>query len=404
MNESTTPVQVERWPTEIPLLVLVALSAAAIWILLAVSIIGAVYAAMLGAFFFFGHVAFIAYVRGNAVKLGPEQFPQLHDRVRALAARVGLRRVPDAYIMQAGGSLNALATKFFRSDFIVLFSDLLDACGDNTQARDMIVAHELGHLKAGHLRGMWFLLPGMIVPFLGTAWSRAREYTADRYGFVVCEDKASAMVGLSILAAGGKHGPRVNLRALAAQRGDLDTGLMTLGHWLATHPPLTHRVVALDPQILPGMRVGQRGAARALVGLMLFGALVAATIIFVIGKILPTFREAMEQAQAAARPAGQPMSPEQQEAYEALAMNGMRQLAAFLDAHRVHSPLPADPNTLNQLWLETKGEEDFPFDPFDGMWYGYQVDGDDYVLWSLGADPVSVEDDIIYDSTLGQFR
>jgi Zn-dependent protease with chaperone function len=137
-----SPLHVPRWPTERPLQVLVILAAIAIWVALAVSLIGLAYACVLAVFFFLAHVAFITHLRGSAVRLGPEQMPELHQRVVALSERIGLRPVPDAYLVQAGGALNALATKFLRANFIVLFSDLLEACGDNADARDFIIAHE----------------------------------------------------------------------------------------------------------------------------------------------------------------------------------------------------------------------------------------------------------------------
>ena len=108
-------------------------------------------------------------------------------------------------MLQTGGALNALATKLFGSNLIVLYSDLVEACDENEAALDMIVAHELGHIKAGHLRFMWFLLPGMMVPFLGTAYSRAREFTCDRYGFSGAGGGDGALRGLAILSAGAKH-------------------------------------------------------------------------------------------------------------------------------------------------------------------------------------------------------
>src|SRR5262245_33177180 len=178
---------VPRWPTERPLRILVLLAAIAIWVGLALSVIGIAYALLLAVFFFVAHLAFITHLRGSGVRLGPEQMPELHQRVVTLASRLGMRPAPDAYLVQAGGALNALATKFLRSNFIVLYSDLLEACGDNDDARDFIIAHELGHLHAGHLRGHWLLLPGLAVPFLGTAYSRAREYTCDRYGLAASD-------------------------------------------------------------------------------------------------------------------------------------------------------------------------------------------------------------------------
>jgi Zn-dependent protease with chaperone function len=162
-------VAVDRWPSEIPLLCLVAVAALWIWIALAVSIFGIVYAFLIGVFFFFSHVAFVTYVRGSAVKLSERQFPELHARVVELSRRAGLAAPPDAYLMQAGGSLNAFATKLFRSRMIVLFTDLLDECGADEKARDMVIGHEIGHIKSGHLDFHGLLLPGFFVPFLGAA-------------------------------------------------------------------------------------------------------------------------------------------------------------------------------------------------------------------------------------------
>src|SRR5687767_13792824 len=105
--------RVERWPTEIPLFVLVVLASIAIWGLLVISIIGVVYALMIAVFLFFSHVVFITHVRGSAVRLGPEQFPELWNRVVELSRRAGLAAPPEAYLMEAGGSLNAFATKLF---------------------------------------------------------------------------------------------------------------------------------------------------------------------------------------------------------------------------------------------------------------------------------------------------
>jgi Zn-dependent protease with chaperone function len=196
------PQSVQRWETEIPLLILAAL---ALWAFLLISLIGIFYAVFFGIFFFLAHVAFIAHLRGSAVKLGPDQLPDLYARVQTVARRLGMEKMPDAYVMQAGDTLNALATKLMRSNFIILFTDLLDACEDDREAVGFIIAHELGHLKAGHLRFQWFLILGRFIPFLGGAYSRACEYTADRYGFAAITNRRSAIHGLTVLAAGGKR-------------------------------------------------------------------------------------------------------------------------------------------------------------------------------------------------------
>jgi len=267
LMNATTPaaIKVQPWPTEKMLQALVMVFSGMIWFGLAITIFGLFYVALIGIFFFVGHVIFVSHVRGSAVRLSQDQLPDLHQAVEKLAKQMGFERAPDTYVMQAGGILNALATKFFKTQMVVLYSDLLEACGNNTPARDMIIAHELGHVKEGHLKWHWFMLPGLMVPFLGSALSRAREYTSDRYGMAYAGGNPDdAMRGLAILAAGAHRGPQVNLKAMARQVEDLNTGWMTLGTWLASHPPLADRVIALQESLKPDGYTGNRGTYRAL--------------------------------------------------------------------------------------------------------------------------------------------
>ena len=275
-------VDVERWPSEVPLLLLCIIFSLLVYLVLFFSVIGLVYAAFFAVFFFVAHAVLMAYIRGSAVRVGPQQFPELHRRVEEIADRLGMEEVPAAYLMQAGGALNAFATRFLGLNVIVLYSDLLEACGDNLAARDMIIAHELGHIRAGHLRFRWLIAPASLMPFLGTALSQAREYTCDRYGLVGAGERGGALMGLTILAAGGRHAARVNQQELARQREDLNTGWLTIGEWLSTHPPLARRLAALEPALVADRPRLYAGRVRALVivgllvGLVLGGGVYAA--------------------------------------------------------------------------------------------------------------------------------
>jgi Zn-dependent protease with chaperone function len=401
-------VEIERWPTERPLFVVSALIGLVAWVVLIVTIIGGLYALAFGLFVFFLHVLFVTHVRGNAVRLGPHQFPELFVNVRRIAGRMGMRRMPEVYLMQAGGALNAFATKFLGTNMVVLFSDLLEACGDNTSARDMIIAHELGHIHAGHLKWRWLLLPSSFVPFLALALSRAREYTCDRYGLAGAGDWEGALVGLSVLAAGGKHGPLVNRRALVAQRRDLNTGWMTIGQWMSTHPPLAKRMAALDPTLQEGESSSAAGTLRAFA--IMFGFL-AVTVggVFVVATmasgLVARFAPGLLQGDTAAEETGdtfggpgtafEPATTAAGDLREAFAA-----ISSFINEEvAMGRPLPSNWADLNDRWTAGKGlDVPMPLDPYDGAPLGYDLTATGYRLWSSGPDSqAGTEDDIVFE-------
>lgn len=265
------PIIVTPHPTELPLRIVLLIVGIALWIAFVVSVVGLVYGLLLGAFFFFAHLSLIAHVRGSSIKLGPQQLPALYARVAEISQRIGMKKVPDVYLQQSGGVLNAFATRFGRARFVVLFSDLVKACGDNQDAFDFIVAHELGHIHRGHLNWRWLLAPAMFIPFLGTAYSRACEFTCDRYGFQAAADPHRSLDGLCVLAAGPQFVAMVDRQEFAAQGADLNTAFMTLGRWFATHPPLSRRIAALDPRlaaVASGSFTANLGAALIAVALL----------------------------------------------------------------------------------------------------------------------------------------
>ena len=393
-DEAPQDIRVARWPTERPLLILNALASAGLWFLFLRSFQSSISIVMSGAIFALMNVAFVAVIRGSAVRLGPEQVPELHARVEELARRMGFRRAPAVYLMQQDGALNAFATRFLRLHMVVLLSDLLEACGDNAAARDMIIGHELGHIRAGHLRGRWLLMPASFVPFLGSALSRAREYTCDRYGCAAAGDRDAALLGLAILSAGGRFAPHVNTAALMRQRHDLRGLWMLIGEWLGSHPPLSKRAWALAPDLEASVAAPVRSRLRAV------RAAVAVLVVVVAGAAaarmyLPSL--AMKRAYASERTHAPADAPERVD-------RDLKQLKAFIEAERKHGrPLPWDDWDLYARWEAAHPDEQAPLDPYSGgYWYGYQWHGDSYRLFSEGPDGESrTADDIVLDSGRG---
>lgn len=264
------------YPKEPPLFVIGVIFSALFWLLLVVSIVGIFYGLIGLTFALVSHAIFLAYVKGNGVRVSAQQFPDLYARCQKAARQLGLVAVPEIYLIQAGGALNAFATKLLNRKFVVIYSDLADQCQDPRHL-DFVIGHEIGHLAAGHLSWNAFLWPFRLFPWLGPAYLRAREYTSDRCGFAVVGDLESSMRGLAVLAAGGRHASQLDLKAFMEQR--LGTG----GFWSAvlelnsSHPYLCKRVAALQDVHQPGSTAPVRRNPLAYPFAPIFGLAAAGT-------------------------------------------------------------------------------------------------------------------------------
>jgi len=234
-----------RLPREKNLFLICFIFSLIVWILLVVSLVGLVYGLAIGFFLMAAHAMMLAYIKGHAVKLSTRQLPELYDRFGEACRTLGIEQVPDVYVMQAGGMLNAFATKFLGRNFVVIYADLLEACDEKSLEMDMIIGHELGHLALGHLKWLLFLVPGKILPWLGSAYSRACEYSSDRCGLEVAGNLNAASRGLVVLASGGKYASRVDLREFVRQAEENKGFWGSVFELNASHPFLPKRVAAL---------------------------------------------------------------------------------------------------------------------------------------------------------------
>ena len=240
-----------RSPKEPPLFAIGIVLSAIAWVAMAVTVVGILYGALILAFILMAHALFLANIKGNGIRISERQLPQLHARIRSAAQKLGMNEVPDVYLLQSNGILNAFATKLLSRRFVIIYSSLADGCQDPRQL-DFVIGHELGHLAAGHLQWNAFLAPYRLVPWLGAAYSRAREYTCDRCGMLVAGDIEQAARGLAVLAAGGRHAAWVDLAAFEEQRLESGSFWMSVLELVSSHPYLCKRAAALREWSQPG--------------------------------------------------------------------------------------------------------------------------------------------------------
>ncbi|KXI27171.1 M48 family metalloprotease [Paraglaciecola hydrolytica] len=215
------------------------------WIAIIVGTIGIVllYLLLGYLFFLFAHSAFISHLKGTGVKITSDQYPDLHEKLINGCSKVGLKNVPEAYILRTD-YFNALATKFLGRYFVVLFSDVIDALEEHPSAIDFYIGHELGHIHRKHLSWSSFIFPASILPVLGTALRRAEEYTCDRYGVACCDSEDDIKYALAAIAAGNSRWKTLNINSYLTQVEQ------TSGFWMSFHeltgdyPWLTKRMAA----------------------------------------------------------------------------------------------------------------------------------------------------------------
>ena len=195
-----------------------------------------------------------AQLRATSVQMSPTQFPEGYRMVVEAARELGLRRVPDAYVVLGNGQINAFAAGHGFRRFVAVYSDLFEIGG---QARDpealrFIIGHEVGHIAAGHVSYFRLIFSQLVayVPFLGQAFSRAQEYTADNHGYAYAPEGVPGAMGV---LSGGKYlGAEVNTHALA-DRATREKGFwLHMSNWLSSHPINTWRAHALRDRSRPG--------------------------------------------------------------------------------------------------------------------------------------------------------
>ena len=190
---------------------------------------------------FFRHGILIGYLKGNAIRINDNQFPDIYTIATEQARSLGLAEVPTIYILQKGGSLNAFATRFFGRNFIVLYSDILETAYEKgNKALEFVIAHEFGHIKRNHITKQLLTFPSRIIPFLNPAYSRACEYTCDNIGYSLCPEGADN--GILVLAAGKRLYSKVNKDKF------VNSSNMDFGFWkwfaeiISSHPTLPKRI------------------------------------------------------------------------------------------------------------------------------------------------------------------
>jgi Zn-dependent protease with chaperone function len=214
-----------------------------------------IYGAIVALFLYISNLFFRANVFGNSVRVSKAQFPEIHLMAEEIGQALGMTRVPPIFVWNGQGATNAFAVHFLsnRSSYVIVLGDLVSLLtrpGHSGELR-AVIGHELAHHAAGHL-AVWrrtLLKPSFLVPFLGAAYRRSCELSADRIGAFVSGDSKSMKLALLRMASGNRQeDASVSVTDFAEQERDVPVVAGFLQTIFSGHPRLTKRVAELERQ------------------------------------------------------------------------------------------------------------------------------------------------------------
>ena len=198
---------------------------------------------------------YYAYIRTSAVKVTKKQFSDIYEMAERYTYILGLKKMPEIYLVQQNGILNAFASNIIRKKYITINADLLEIGYrqyNDLESIGFILGHEMSHIKLRHV-SIWIRYTVMlaeVLPIAGSMLSRVREYSCDRLAQAVSQnDGVEAMLALTM----GKH-----LYKRTDAEEYLESAKNVKGFWVwvvnlfSSHPILPKRVKALVNPYIPG--------------------------------------------------------------------------------------------------------------------------------------------------------
>lgn len=215
-----------------------------VWVLFTLCTMGMVWIFLLigGILAWLSNGLLIASLKSDAVSVHPNQVGLLDATFREVCATLQLREVPDLYIIQSGGFLNAFATRHSARHFVVVYSSMLESLGPNSAEMKFLLGHEIGHVRKNHLMKKLFLAPALFLPLIGAAYSRSCETTCDRHGALAANDLSAAMRAMMILAGGKEAGKEMDVEHFGEQNKRHRGFFVSWYELISGYPTLCRRV------------------------------------------------------------------------------------------------------------------------------------------------------------------
>lgn len=186
---------------------------------------------------------------GNSLQVEYSDYAWLRDWSKQVAADFGMPEV-EIFITQ-DPTINAYAYGFIRPYNIVLHSGTIRYL--TRRELEVVVAHEMGHIKYGHTVASMYLQPFISLPVVGTVagwvagfWERRCELTADRLALMYTRDPDLVKRSLIKVHVGPDAAKYLNAIAEQWLHHKADRPMNRFAQTFSSHPFLVRRLGHID--------------------------------------------------------------------------------------------------------------------------------------------------------------
>lgn len=196
----------------------------------------------------FGVNLYYAKYKSRAIKITENNFPEVYYNISEYSNKLGLKKTPEAFLIQQNGVMNAFSAFIINKQYIEIDSDLFEIAYreyNDLESVNFIIAHELAHIKYKHATFSYnlFILFSTLIPIIGTTASRAREYSCDRLAQKVTGH--SGVEAMFSLFAGKHLYKKIDVYDYIENSKDIKGFFVWCTNLVSSHPILPKRIRAL---------------------------------------------------------------------------------------------------------------------------------------------------------------
>lgn len=185
-----------------------------------------------------------AYLQGYCLKLNKHQFPKIYEHINKIYKHFDPKgTLPSIYIVEAGGFFTTILKNIPNKDYIYVSSSIIELWKEGkTDEFNAFICREIGHILSKHKNFFFkiFIFPSLFIPFLGSAYLRKCEYSADNYVLTFNNNnKEKTISALAILGTGKKLNKELNINTYIQQAQGFWYNLLRI---LSFQPFLTSRI------------------------------------------------------------------------------------------------------------------------------------------------------------------